>query len=234
MNANEYRNGYSTPETRKAMRDCISDYMERIASGARQTLFISPGNGKTGFIPSVSLMPFVTCPSACKGTCDGKCYAAKLAAVRPSNMKSWAKNTAIWRAEPDYYFQAVKAVAMVSRYFRYHVAGDIPNADYFNRMVQLATECPNCTFLAFTKRYSVVNEWIDKNGELPHNLKILFSGWTNLKPINPHNLPETTVYGSEGPAESWLLCGGNCAECSCRGTGCWKAEKGETIAFKIH
>ena len=233
--ATEYRNGYCTPELRKAMRDAISDYSERIADGEQLQLSVSPGNRKTGFIPSVSLMPYITCPAACKGTCDGLCYAGKLCAIYKTTLNSYARNTAIWQSRPDYYFQVVKAVAIQNRFFRYHVAGDIPNADYFNRMVQVAIECPDTTFLCFTKRYNVVNSYIDNNGPLPRNLKVLLSGWHNLKPVNPHNLPETTVYKRhEMPDPNWLLCGGNCSECSCRGCGCWKVESGETIAFEIH
>ena len=231
----EYRNGYCTPELRKAMRDAIADYVEQIRDGAELSVSVSPGNRKTGWIPSVSLMPYITCPAACKGTCDGKCYAGKLCAIYKTTLQSYARNVAIWQARPNYYFSGIKSVAMINRFFRYHVAGDIPNADYFNRMVQVARECPDCTFLAFTKRYSIVNAWIDTNGPLPSNLKILFSGWSNLKPINSHGLPETTVYGKhDTPDPAWLLCGGNCSECSCRGTGCWKAESGDVIAFEIH
>lgn len=238
MNINttkEYRNGHCTPELRKAMRDAIAMYQEQIMDGADLSVSVSPGNRKTGWIPSVSLMPYITCPAACKGTCDGACYAGKLCSIYKTTMQSYARNTAIWYARPDYYFSVIKSVAMINRFFRYHVVGDIPNADYFGRMAQAARECPECTFLAFTKRYAIVNAWIDANGDLPRNLKILFSGWSNLKPVNPHKLPETTVYGKHAdPDPSWLLCGGNCLECCCRGTGCWKAEKGETIAFEIH
>jgi hypothetical protein len=43
--------------------------------------------------------------------------------------------------------------------------------------------------MAFTKQYEIVNEWIDKNGELPKNLNVLFSAWDILWQIpNPHNL----------------------------------------------
>lgn len=238
MNTNtnkEYRNGYCTPELRKAMRDAIADYVEQIHDGSDISVSVSPGNRKTGWIPSVSLMPYITCPAACKGTCDGKCYAGKLCAIYKTTLQSYARNVAIWQVKPDLYFNTIKAVAMQNRFFRYHVAGDIPNSVYFAWMVQIAKDVPGCTFLAFTKRYNIVNEWIDANGPLPSNLKILFSGWSNLKPINPHGLPETTVYGKhETPDPAWLLCGGNCSECSCRGCGCWKVESGDVIAFEIH
>lgn len=212
----------------------LRDAMHQDGVRAALRVSVSPGNVKTGAIPSVSMLPGVTCPAACKETCGVACYAWKIALLRSNVMRSYARNTALATLLPGVYWTQVKNAAMLSRWFRFHVAGDIPNARYFNRMIETVSSCPGTTFLCFTKRYNVVNEWIRKNGDLPSNLKLLFSGWTGLKPDNPYNLPETMVYGTEGPAENWLLCGGNCSECCCRGTGCWKAEKGETIAFKIH
>jgi len=85
--------------------------------------------------------------------------------------------------------------------------------------------------LAFTKRFEIVNEY----QELPTNLHILFSGWTNLKPVNPYKFPETNIFTEENPPkENWTICGGNCFECACRGTGCWTIHNGETLAFHKH
>ena len=104
-----------------------------------------------------------------------------------------------------------------------------------NEMIKTAKDNPHCTVLFFTKQYEMVNEWIAKNGPLPVNMRCMFSGWTNLKPENPHNLPETNVFDNENtPAENWILCGGNCQTCACRGTGCWTVKNGEIIAFKKH
>ena len=90
-------------------------------------------------------------------------------------------------------------------------------------------------FLCFTKRYEIINEWIMRNKKLPQNLKLLFSGWTNLKPVNPYNLPETNVYNNDSEFDpEWIPCGGNCLDCAVNGTGCWNATNGQTIAFKIH
>lgn len=234
MERTEYRNGYCTPELRKAMRDAIATYQEKIMDGETVSVHIEQGNKKT-HIPSVSAMPYITCPAVCEGTCDGKCYAGKLCAIYKNVLNAYARNTALYFAKPDYYFDAIKKAAYNVRFFRYHVAGDIINADYFDRMVQLAKELPNTTFLCFTKRYAIVNAWINANGAIPSNLKVLFSGWSNLKPSNPYNLPETTVYGKhDEPDPSWLLCGGNCLECACRGVGCWQLKNGEKLAFEIH
>ena len=102
-------------------------------------------------------------------------------------------------------------------------------------MIKTAIDNKNVSFLCFTKQYEIVNEWIKENGKIPGNLHILFSEWTNLKAINPYNLPTTNVYEKEEEIQdNWKLCGGNCLNCACRGIGCWQATNGETIAFKIH
>jgi hypothetical protein len=136
---------------------------------------VSPGNVKTGAIASVSMLPGVTCPAACKETCGIACYAWKIALLRSNVMRSYAKNTAIATLFPRIYWKQVKAAAYGVRWFRFHVAGDIPNARYFSDMIETVRSCPETTFLCFTKRYNVVNAWIDKNGALPNNLKLLLA-----------------------------------------------------------
>ena len=235
----EYNNGYCTKALRDKMRDAVDAAEERIRNGetAAAVVSISYGNKKMGAVPSVSLLPYITCPAACKGTCDGKCYAGKLCSIYKQVMAAYAKNLAIYRVNKKTYFDQISMVSGLHRFFRWHVSGDIVDRDYFSGMVRVALENHGTKYLAFTKRYKVVNDWIRDNGKLPKNLVILFSGWDNLKPDNPHNLPETTVFGTAAqnePDPSWNICGGNCSECICRGCGCWKAEKGETIAFHIH
>lgn len=194
---------------------------------------ISNGNSKMGAIPSVSLPACVTCnPSA---PCFKKCYAAKLERIYSSVKNAYARNLDILSADPVAYWQQVKAAAVVTRFFRYHVSGDIPNAAYFAEMVKTAYEIPTTKFLAFTKQYQTVNDFINAGGVIPENLKIIFSSWGAWKCENPHNLPTSEVIfkGCE-PSEDWKICGGNCTECACRGVGCWEVKNGETIAFYEH
>lgn len=234
MNSTEYRNGYNTPELRAKIRAAVSDYRDKIAAGETVRPSISQGNRKT-HIPSISLPPYITCPAVCRGTCDSKCYAGKGCSIHTSELNAYSRNFALYLDRPAEYFGAVKTACANARFFRWHVAGDIVDAAYFAGMVDVARACPGTRFLAFTKRYSLVNEWIDANGPLPLNLQLMFSGWSNLTPDNPHGLPETTVYGKkEEPAAEWLLCGGNCLECACRGVGCWQTKPGETLAFELH
>lgn len=196
---------------------------------------ISNANSKMGAVASVSTLPFITCPKLCKGTCGANCYAAKLAAIRPSVLAAYAWNTAMAVYRPTEYWNGIDMACKDVRYFRFHVSGDILNADYFAHMIEIARNNSKTEILVFTKRYNVVNEWIANNGDLPENLHILFSEWTNLTAENPYNLPTTNVIPKgEEPKENWKICGGNCFNCACRGVGCWNANKGETIAFPIH
>lgn len=196
---------------------------------------ISQGNTKMGSVASVSLLPYLTCPQRCQGTCGARCYAAKLAVLRSSVLQAWSRNTVLAREYPFVYWEGVSRAMRTARFFRFHVAGDIPSSRYFSHMVQITRENPNTDVLCFTKRYDVVNDWISAHGALPANLHILFSGWSNLTPNNPYDLPETTVIEKgSAPAPGWKVCPGNCAECAGVGAGCWGASQGDTIAFHIH
>lgn len=227
--------GYFTNETRAKFNEALRAAMADVRSGADLRVRISERNSKMGAVASVSLLPFNTCPARCAGTCGVKCYAAKLANMRPTVLRSYAINTAIAVLRPEIYWAQVETAIMEVRFFRFHVSGDIINAEYFSNMVRVAANNPHCEILCFTKRYEVVNAWIDENGELPVNLHVLFSGWTNLEPVNPHALPETNVVPRGGePAEDWKICGGNCFNCACRGVGCWQAQRGDVIAFNMH
>ena len=194
---------------------------------------ISNGNAKMGAIPSVSLPPCTTCnPLA---PCFKKCYAVKLARRYPTVKTAYERNLDILNNDPVAYWAQVKGAASTTRFFRFHVSGDIPSREYFAQMVQLANELPHTNFLAFTKQYYFVNAFLLSGGTIPQNLKVIFSNWGEWKCANPYKLPECEIIlkGSE-PKEDWKICGGNCTECACRGIGCWEVKPGETIAIYEH
>lgn len=195
---------------------------------------ISAGNVKMGAIPSVSLPPVVTCPAGVP--CSRKCYACRMCARRPSVRDAYARNLEILRADEAGYWVQIRAAAHVTRYFRYHVSGDIPSPEYLRRMIQTAQEEPGTEFLCFTKRYGFVNAYLDNGGEIPQNLHVIFSEWgAGWEVPNPHNLPTSAViFKGQQPRDGWKVCGGNCFDCACRGCGCWELKNGETIAFYEH
>lgn len=196
-------------------------------------LSISPGNSKMGYIPSVSLPPVITCAAGCK--CAKKCYAAKLCRIYPTVKAAYQRNLNILNNDINEYFTQVKAAARMSTYFRYHVSGDIPTAEYFRHMITAALDLPNTRFLAFTKQYHIINDYLNNGGTIPNNLKIIFSAWDGMPMNNAHGLPVAhVIFKGTAPADDWKICGGNCSECACRGVGCWELKNGENIAFYEH
>ena len=224
--------GYYNENTLKKFADALQDAKSRL-DGLH--VKFSASNSKMGNVASVSTLPFITCPGCCATTCGGKCYAAKLANLRPNVLKNYAENTALALYRPVQYWAEINNYCKGVRFFRFHVSGDIINRKYFENMVETAQNNPHCEMLAFTKRFDAVNAYLASGNQIPENLHIMFSGWSNLTPENPHRLPETNVIekGAEVP-QKWTICGGNCFECACASGGCWGAQNGDTIAFHIH
>lgn len=96
-----------------------------------------------------------------------KCYARRIERIRKSVRNAYQNNYHILLTEPDVYWREVEAAIMLSRYFRFHVSGDIPNEDYLLHMIQLARQNGHCQILCFTKRYEFVNAYLDGGGTLP-------------------------------------------------------------------
>ena len=212
------------------------DIRAALANGEEVHVKFSYENSKMGAVPSVSLLPFLTCPAICATTCGAKCYAAKIANLRPAVRYSYAWNTVLAFDYPEIFWNDVDNMLKMSRYFRFHVSGDFAGAAYFAKAVEVIGNNPKCEVLAFTKQYDIVNAYMDENGGvLPTNFHLLFSGWGALEVPNKYNLPMSQVVfkGCE-PLDDWKVCGGNCFNCACRGVGCWTLQKGETVCFNVH
>ena len=206
------------------------------ADQTSEKVSISAGNRKMGGVPSVSLPPVITC--AANAPCVKKCYARKICRYSKQAKNAYERNLRILQTRPVSYWAQVYQAAATTRYFRYHVSGDIPNNEYMAAMVALAKALPTTEFLAFTKRYGIVNNYINAFGELPANLHILFSRWNaewDVTIRNPYDLPMSAVIFKGDDINRYeKVCPGNCSKCACRGTGCWTLAKGEIIAFLEH
>ena len=109
---------------------------------------ISKAVGKLGeCIPSISLPPVETCRE--DAPCRAKCYACKGRYRFPTVKNSLTENLEAYKESPDFYFGEIdRTLTMVPyRFFRYHVAGDIPDAEYFVRMCRLARKHKTTNFL---------------------------------------------------------------------------------------
>ena len=183
-----------------------------------------------GAIPSISLPPIVTCAPGC--TCAKDCYAAKTCRIYKNVKQSYENNLQALNENRDRYFSEISKACTNSRFFRYHVSGDILDADYFDRMVKTAEENTYTTFLCFTKKYNIVNEY---TGAIPRNLVIIFSEWPGMDMENPKNFPIAhVIFKGESVPDEWALCPGNCLECAGAGAGCWNLQPGESVAFPKH
>lgn len=197
--------------------------------------FISFNNRKMNGIPSVSLLPILTCPNC---DCKDGCYACKMCMLYKSVLNSYAKNTRLAINHTERFFDSVRHQLNginTYRLFRWHVSGDIINADYFAGMVDVAKATPQTQFLAFTKRFNVVNEWLDANGELPQNFTVIFSAWDDdFKVPNPHNLPvaycRSKAFKCDNIPATAQECDGDCANCR----KCFNLQKGESVVFNQH
>ncbi len=196
---------------------------------------ISNGNSKMGKIPSVSFPSLLTC---IKCDCNKICYAHKLEKLRPSVRQSYLHNWNLYKSDRETYWREIEATIMLSRFFRFHVSGDIPDQDYIHRMIDVANRHQHCEILCFTKKFDMCNKEIsERKGELPNNLHLIYSGWKNLKMKNPYNLPEAHVRYRDGTTtamEEAIECDGDCTECAITDSGCWVLKKGEQFVFNQH
>lgn len=196
---------------------------------------ISNGNSKMGSIPSVSLPSGLTCRDDCE--CRKKCYAKRLERMRPSVRQAYKHNYDLLNHDSDTYWREVEASIMMSRFFRYHVSGDIPDNVYLAHMIDIAERNPHCEMLCFTKKYNLINDFLDFGGTIPKNLHIILSGWNDIEMVNPYNLPEAHVKYKDGSTTARgdaKMCGGNCTECAITDGGCWTIKPGEQIVFNEH
>lgn len=196
---------------------------------------ISSGNSKLGTIQSISLPAGLTCRNDCE--CSKKCYAKRIERRRPAVRAAYKNNYELLRSDPDTFWREVEAAIMMSRFFRYHVSGDIVDDEYFRKMVEIADRNKHCEILCFTKKYEIVNKFIASGGKLPDNLHVVFSVWRNLKMANPYHLPEAHVRYRDGTTTApndVVECGGNCTECAMTDDGCWSLKNGESVVFNEH
>lgn len=193
----------------------------------------SSGNSKMGHIPSVSLPAIKTCIEC---DCNSRCYGMRIERRYPNVAKAYQSNLNVLLNDPQTYWREVEAKIMLSRFFRFHVSGDIPDMSYLLNMIRIAHRNPHCEILCFTKKYEYVNI-VRKESLLPNNLHIIFSGWVGLEMVNPFSFPEAHVRYKNGTTtanNSALTCQGNCSYCALTSEGCWTLREGEQVVFNEH
>lgn len=227
--------GY-TPETLKRFYENAKALIDHFMTLPVEdlTICITNGNRKIGRVMNVSLLPIFTCLNNCEG-CRFFCYDIKACMQYKNVITARAKNTVLlWRDRNRYFELIEKKISRrrKNKFFRWHVAGDIIDGDYLQRMIDIARRHPDFVFWTYTKQYSIVNRYCDKYGResIPGNLSIMFSQWDGIAIVNPYHFPEFRVYDDISDAREHI-CPGNCEICLKAKTGC---PYGVTSAVKKH
>lgn len=221
---------------RTRLAKMINARNEYAANIDEQHVYISAGNRKTGFaVPSISLIPVADCGNC--SACSRLCYDLRNDCIYNGVTSTRAKNSAIAHTAIDRYFFEIKIACKAFRFFRWHIGGDILSAAYLAGMIDVALACPHCTFLAFTKRFDLVNEYVANGGEIPSNFQLIFSAWPGMALDNPYNFPVSSplfVDGSHAAGNDPISCPGDCSNCAMMGGGCWTLKHGQGVVFAAH
>lgn len=198
---------------------------------------ISTTNSKLGVIPSINL-PTTVCRH--DAPCKKGCYAKKGNWLFPNVKESLANNLASYISDSESFFNQVIDYlnkGLVSyRYFRWHSSGEIVDYTYLLGIIKVAKKCKQTKFLCYTKKFDLVNKYLNTGAKLPSNLSIVFSGWDKDFVIdNPYGLPTTLVdfkdkaLNANIPNDAFE-CVGSCEICQ----KCWNLKKGKSVVFHQH
>lgn len=165
--------------------------------------------GKT---PSFSLPPIKTCMPGVP--CKGPCYALRMAKRRPVVAAAWERNWNCVQTDLSATMDAISTWLTKHRpkYFRWHVAGDIPTPLYFEFMFIVAYTHEDTQFLAFTKRSDIQSDILSYINW--PNFTVRFSNFLDLR---FDQAPLTATYVPKGQQPTGFVCPGDCMSCR----ACW-------------
>lgn len=184
------------------------------------------GNNKIGKTPNVSLPPIFSCGENAT-YCQDFCYAVKFYRMYPEVKRAWDENLREVTEDRDYYFNSIRRYLLRCRpeYFRWHVAEDILDQDYFDRIVKVAYDYDETLYVVFTKRYDLR---LEPQGL--SNLSVVLSAWPGLE-LPDSSLPVAfTDHPSEERRHNFIECPENCESCR----ACWNlAQEGKNVLLHM-
>ena len=212
-------------------------------------LHLTDGNSKTGKAWNFNLPIEYSCTHCCECYKRKLCYAMQNCYNFTSNQIQYSENLAFFINHSSEQFVHAVNLAIASaniHLYRWFTCGDIYSPRFFACMVQIAIDNPTVKFWAYTKRYATVNNWIRENGELPKNLRIIFSHWMNedgsyFPMENPYNLP-TSEFVPMGREDLLAMITHVCpcsdpnstATCATCDRPCYELNNGESMGLCEH
>lgn len=222
------------------IREMMNEYMQKNVSEIKMS--ISKGNQKIGKCLNISLPALLYCHNCDK--CKEICYEIKNLRF-DSILDARARNAVILELDRDEFFHRIHVVMSRRRknkYIRFHVSGDIPDYDYFCRMIELVKAHPDFIAWTYTKHYGIVNRYVREHGgnretAIPANFSIMFSvwnaqdsngNWFELPILNPYDFPTFVciMNGMQWKENVWK-CPGNCDVCKQQKRGCIVGENSQ-------
>lgn len=238
--ATGYESAKGANQGNYVLRESVVDYV----------LHVVDGNSKTGKnVINLNFPIEYTCKHTCECYTEKACYAESGCYLYSDNQASYSENFNFFCAvDSETFCKAVQMAIekMGFKLFRYFTCGDIVNYRFFECMVTIAKENPSVRFWSYTKKYEIVNRWLDENGTLPENLTIIFSHWLNhdgsyFPMDNRHNLPtsefiplgreellETVTHVCPCSDPSVVAC---CEDCD---HPCYELKNGQSMALCEH
>ena len=220
---------YKMESIKKVVKLAKETEKKIIKTGKAPKICISKGNRKIGKVMNVSLMPVLTCHNCTE--CKKLCYDIKACLQYPNTViDARMRNTVLATYYRDEYFRLIDEACSrrrLHKFFRWHVAGDMLDMDYFKRVLTVCRNHPDFKFWTYTKYYGLINEYCDKYGKesIPENFSIMFSEWDGMPMENPYNFPVFSCKLKDGnknrTEESFskmFKCPGNCDICK-QGSG---------------
>ena len=213
------------------------EYIDFLANKSNE-ISMSNRNSKTGIACLNIAFPVCSCRE--DAPCKSACYACKGRQQMMNVQGAYYRNFRLYNDDPDNFFEQVYYKVKFSGLpkVRWFDSGDIYDYEFLERMVELCKRTPNTNHMAFTKKYELVNEYINENGKLPDNLNIMFSAWDKLWEVpNPHGLGVAYVDFNDKRLnpdipQNAFVCPGRESTCSACGV-CW-SKKAKAVVFHQH
>lgn len=217
------------------------EYIEHLSMKSNE-VHMTTKNSKTGCGVIDLAFPVITCreDAPCKKT---GCYCMKGTQQMATVQGAYYRNYRLYHEDPvDFWNQVQFKLAHCGLLrMRYFDAGDLPDYAFIDGMVATAKKFPEMKFMAFTKKYFLVNQWIDNNGNLPDNLNIIFSAWDkDWEVLNPHHMPVAYVDFKDSektpvlPAKYQICPNQKDKTITCSMCGkCWRKDL-DAVVFKQH
>ena len=125
------------------------------------------------------------------GSICSSCYADKGFYKMYANNIKPAQFSRLDSINGEHWVSGMVSLIGSDEYFRWHDSGDLQSVEHLEKIISVANNTPHCKHWLPTREYSIVKQYIAKNGResIPNNLKIRLSAmYPDKKVVIPASL----------------------------------------------